>query len=462
MRSVASHTFRSRHLRVSSCDVAAPYAYHALFGNFAWVDPQLRDLLAGSAELDDLDADTAEVLRSSYFFVDSHDEERTLIARWLDDRRRNVHTGRYIGALQISSSNACNFGCSYCFADASDQRSAPRQRIAEGPQNIDFELAAQAIRTVAEVAKRHGRERIGVKFLGREPMLNWKVIRRLLETFDGGIQWSITTNGSLLTREIAEDLKRFGVLTMVSLDGPAETNDAFRTFKSGGGTFARVEKALSLLGKTGVAYGVSSVVTSRTQLASMAAFLDFIADRGAREAELTLVMQTRHAGNAAVDTDPDELARQLADLYEAGRGRLLLHGDWIDPFHRILSTHKFRDEEERVNPVGSACTATSHQISLEPSGDLFPCRAMSTHYGTIFDLPAALRTRAYEDVVMRTFFNVPACRGCELEGFCQGTCLGSSEEATGDVYGIDESYCRVYRAVTGLLLERHAAREVVQ
>jgi uncharacterized protein len=462
-RPAGDRLVRSSHLRLSE-GTATPYAYHTLFGNFAWVDAQLRDLLPsiGQIRFSDLvtiaGRDTAELLRDSYFFVESEDEERSLVTEWLAERRQTVHTGRYVGALQISSSNSCNFGCSYCFADASDRRSAPRQQIADGPQNISHALASTAIRTVRDVARRNGRQRIGVKFLGREPMINWKVIRLLMEEFSDNVQWSITTNGSLITPDIAADLRRFGVLTVVSVDGPAAIHDAFRTYKAGGGTFPKVANALSILADAGTPYGVSSVVTSQSSLAAMHPFIDFIVGRGARELELTLAMQTRHVPDAAVSADASDLAYQLADLYDAARERLLVHGDWVDPFHRILSTHKFRDEDIRANPVGSACTATSHQISLEPSGDLFPCRAMSTHYGTIFDLPAALHSRAYEDVVMRTFFNVPACRGCQLEGFCQGTCLGSSEELAGDVYAIDESYCRVYRAVTDVLLARHAAR----
>lgn len=450
----------SEHLYLSASSVPRPYVYHRLFGNFTWIDQEMRDLLAALPELtldsvaDLVGSEEARALMDSYFLV-SPGEERLMIAGWLEERRRTVHTGKYLGALQISSSNACNFGCSYCFADASDRRSAPRQRIAEGPQNISFELASAAIEKVRLVAREHNRLRIGVKFLGREPLINWKVIRELLHTYaDDGIQWSITTNGSLINDEIAEALRRFDVLTVVSLDGPQAVNDAFRVAKSGGGTYSMVERALRVLAACGTPYGVSSVLTEKTDFAAMRAFIDHLAELGARELELTLVMQTLHVPVAPVNRDDARLAAELADLYEYGRGKLSLHGDWIDPFHRILVTHKFRDENEPVTPLGSACTATSHQISLEPSGDLFPCRAMSTHYGNIFDLEGALHSKSYERVVMRTFYNVAPCHGCMLEGFCQGTCLGSSEEATGDLYAVDERYCRLYRAVTCELLDR--------
>lgn len=455
--------FPSRHLRVSAPGAMRPYVYHRLFGNFAWVDEEMRELLVTPRGMSLHDwsrltgADEIRTLFDSYFLVRSEDEERSLIASWLEERRQEVHTGRYLGALQISSSNACNFACTYCFADASDRRSAPRQRVADGTQNISYELASTAIEKIQDVARKHGRQRVGVKFLGREPLINWRVIRQLLHRFaDDGIQWSITTNGSLITDDVAEELRRFGVLTVVSLDGPQAVNDAFRLAKSGGGTYSVVETALRLLAAHATPYGVSSVITSRSDFSSMRSFIDHVANLGASELEMTLVMQTKHVPVTPMTDDETRLAEELADLYEYGREKVLLHGDWVDPFHRILVTHKFRDEIEPVRPLGSACTATSHQISLEPSGDLFPCRAMSAHYGNISDLDAALHSKPYEDVVMRTFYNVPACHGCVLEGFCQGTCLGSSEEATGDVYSVDERYCRLYRGVTNALLRRLA------
>ena len=77
---------------------------------------------------------------------------------------------------------------------------------------------------------------------------------------------------------------------------------------------------------------------------------------------------------------------------------------------------------------------------------------MATYFGRIDDLPSILKSESYRQVVMRTYANVPYCQGCELEGFCQGTCLGSLEEANGDIYQPQEDYCRIYKLATTRLL----------
>jgi len=456
---------KSPHIRLHKTRDGGKLAYHALFGNIAWLDEELFDYLdtaSGPLPYSDLRAavgrEAAEILWNSYFVVSSSDEERELISDWLAERASKLHTGYYLGGLQISSSNACNFACSYCFADASDRRSRVRQKVASGSPNISFELAAKAIEQVRALARSHGRDRIGVKFLGREPLINWKIMQRLMAVYaDGDVAWSVTTNGSLLSTEVARELCRHNVRVMVSLDGPPSVNDAMRTLKmvDAGPTYDLIESALRNLAGVGHPFGVSTVVSRATDFSVMHAFIDRVGAFGANEIELTLVMQTDPLRAQERYTDVEQFAEQLIDLYEhASAQGMLVHGDWVDPFHRILSTHKFRDEGKVVRPLGAGCTATEHQISVEPSGDLFPCRAMSLHYGQVDDLAGALRGEGYRHVVMRTYYNVAYCRGCELEGHCQGTCLGSSEEASGDIYNPQEDFCAVYRAAARLLLER--------
>ena len=456
---------KSRHLRLHSRTDGRKLAYHSLFGNLAWLDDDLYRYLEASsgsasrARLEsEIGADAASVLWSSYFFVENPSEERELIDGWLAERESQLQTGYFLGGLQISSSNVCNFACSYCFADASDRRSHVRQEVAAGPQNISFELAAQAIDEVRGIAARHGRDRIAVKFLGREPLVNWRVTHQLLEAYDDGkVQWAMTTNGSLLKPDVAAALARHDVRIMISLDGPPAVNNAFRVWKGvhGGSTYEAIEASLRNLHEVGHPFGVSTVVSRATDFPTMTAFVDRLTEYGVREIELTLAMQVADSRAQDRYPSPRDFATDLVALYEHAQSRgLLVHGDWVDPFHRLLTTHKFRHEPRVDRPLGASCTATEHQISLEPSGDLFPCRAMSLHYGHIGDLASVLGGESYRQVAMRTYYNVPFCRGCELEGHCQGACLGSSEEANGDIYQPQRDYCGVYIASSRLLLER--------
>lgn len=75
-------------------------------------------------------SENADALYDSYYFVNSVSEEREEIAKLLKDREAELSSGKFVTGLQISSSNACNFACSYCFADTSESRSPVRSQVA--------------------------------------------------------------------------------------------------------------------------------------------------------------------------------------------------------------------------------------------------------------------------------------------------------------------------------------------
>jgi uncharacterized protein len=277
------------------------------------------------------------------------------------------------------------------------------------------------------------------------------------------VKWSLTTNGSLLNDEIARRLAAHSVQTVVSLDGLKKTNDSNRTYHNGKGTFDRVTSKLRLLHSHGLRFGISSVVSRATDFDEMRSFIDKVVEFGASELELTLVMQVdaNLIRPTSMSTTKSFVA-ELVSLYNYGTSKgLFIHGDWVQPFLRLQATHKLRSERNISRPVGNGCSATSHQISLEPSGDLFPCRAMSLHYGHLDDLGSVLGSDAYKKVVMRTYYNVAYCHGCSLEGFCQGGCLGSAEEATEDIYRPQREYCDIYRMATSQLLSQLSLSESI-
>lgn len=463
---MSSELYLSDHLRFVPGDRNTHLAYHKLFGNVTRIDRELYTMLSGFGSVPYektkltslLSKEVFHTLYQAHFLVHSKDEERKLIQKWLNDRRAKLKSGAFLEALQISTSNKCNFACSYCFADTADRRSSLRTHISKNQPTITFETAKKAIDQTLEIVRKHKKQAIGIKFLGREPLVNWAVITRLLEYYrEAPIEWAITTNGSLLTDEIAGTLKNHGVQIVVSLDGTPAINNKLRVLHSGAPTYNLITRGMERLAAIDCPFSVSSVVSSATQTVDLKMFIDTITLMGATELELTLVMQTTHLKAQSSEHTPSELAASLADIYYYGTAKgLFIHGDWIDPFHRILSTQKLRDDSEVIRTLGAGCAATSHQISLESSGDLFPCRAMSLHYGHVDNLEAALQSQSYEAVAMRTFYNVPFCNGCELEGMCQGTCLGSCEESNQNIYVPQHDYCDVYRAATEMLLKNLA------
>ena len=129
--------------------------------------------------------------------------------------------------LSVWVTDGCNKRCAYCFYGISDL-------FASGfkPSYMN-EKTADA--TIEFINSGHVE---AMSFFGGEPLLNWNIIKRILNksrlpliTKGAGIKrrpYNITTNGTLFTEEIIEELARFNVHINLSLDGTKETQDRWR------------------------------------------------------------------------------------------------------------------------------------------------------------------------------------------------------------------------------------------
>ena len=156
----------------------------------------------------------------------------------------SYHLSHNIAQMTLQLTQNCNFRCAYCVYGGSDlgtQRGHSSKRM-------DLETAYACI----DFFREHSRdqEMVCIGFYGGEPLLELATIKQLIpyakKCFEGKkVTFTITTNGSLLTKEVAKYLHDHDVSIVVSLDGPKEIQDRSRRFASNGrGTFETVRKNL--------------------------------------------------------------------------------------------------------------------------------------------------------------------------------------------------------------------------
>ncbi|MCK5178347.1 MAG: radical SAM protein, partial [Candidatus Omnitrophica bacterium] len=109
----------------------------------------------------------------------------------------------------------CNLACHYCQA-ASDK-----------PLDMDIEVATRIIKYLFDVRSPN----VTLELQGGEPLLNWDVIKFLVEhirkfnTSDKNINICMVTNGILLSEKKIDFLLDHGVSICISLDGPKHLHD---------------------------------------------------------------------------------------------------------------------------------------------------------------------------------------------------------------------------------------------
>ena len=160
----------------------------------------------------------------------------------------------------------CNLNCDYCYVfNHADQS---WKQMPSALRENDQDLFADRL---ADYIKTNQIERCLVVFHGGEPLLIGverllgivQKIRKVVPT-EAIVDFSLQTNGTLLTREKIELLSSANIGVSLSLDGPAEVNDLHRLTPKGNSSFSKVLKAFYLLKEyPNIFNGVIGVVDGR-------------------------------------------------------------------------------------------------------------------------------------------------------------------------------------------------------
>jgi len=140
--------------------------------------------------------------------------------------------------IVLNVTNQCNLACTYCYEYSADKISKSDGK----PKYMDQEVAESAIdMLIRESAQR---PKIHVTFFGGETLLNFPLLRSSVEyarkkSTEAGkhVDFSLTTNATLLNEEVIDFLSTNRVGVTVSMDGDRELNDRMRVFHDGRGSY---------------------------------------------------------------------------------------------------------------------------------------------------------------------------------------------------------------------------------
>ena len=168
---------------------------------------------------------------------------RVSCSRNVESLERELASGLHQLILELTQS--CNRSCRYCTYSGH----YPDERKHSG-ERMSSETAFRAIEFFLARTDRDARE-IPIGFYGGEPLLNFPLLKRCVEhamTMGGSrVRAGVTTNGTLLNKEVARFLIDRNVRVSVSLDGPRSIHDRWRVDAARRGTYSRVRGCLDLI-----------------------------------------------------------------------------------------------------------------------------------------------------------------------------------------------------------------------
>ncbi len=455
----------SPYLRViSASDLETAMAYHALYGNPRVVNKEgLRFLeifrepttIEAVGRLCDRDpGDTIREFTEIFFLVEPELDEKELLYKKRSEHLQCVSDRQTVDRMGLAISDSCNFGCTHCIHFQPSATSGVALPIYQKPVTqltMKWETAKACADRYVSLMRENGYKHCNIHFGNAEPLINWSVIEKVLQYSDTikdlRFEFAINTNLVLLTREIAETLKRYRVRIATSLDGTREANDAIRITKGGRGTFDRILAKFDLLAEIGYPLdGFSITVTQGNFDLVDTDVIDLAAERGM--SSLAFDYDLISLVGVPVATRVDKLMHLKQYANKQG---IDFFGTWDSAFRNLTS-------ESLLSGNHAFCAAVEgRSLEFNVDGSIKTCSHTTTRVGHLnrFDQMFQNGGRLIQLVKERFPGTNDYCSGCAIEGPCGGQCHVTREvvsrsagEARQDLFS---DMCDFYRRVTELL-----------
>ncbi len=185
-------------------------------------------------------------------------------------RTRKGHLRFFTTLHMVVVTANCNSDCRYCQASSTSPDN--------GIRNMSFGTA----RAVVDMIFESPSPDIKIEFQGGEPLLNWDVVRYIVEYAEKlnarrlkRLEFVLCTNLTLINESIFSFLEKNNIKISTSLDGPRHIHDENRILRNGESSYEAFKKKLTFVRESTADYPVSPLLTvTRQNLGHLRSVID--------------------------------------------------------------------------------------------------------------------------------------------------------------------------------------------
>lgn len=312
---------------------------------------------------------------------------------------------------------------------------------------MSFETGKRALDFLVENSG--SRRNLEVDFFGGEPLMNFDVVKKLVayarsieKEKNKNFRFTLTTNGVLLDDDVIEFANREMNNVVLSLDGRKEVHDRHRVDHAGRGSYDLIVPKFQrfVQKRTNGTYYMRGTYTHEN--------VDFtndifhMADLGFTELSMEPVV--------CAPDDPCALTKEdlpvLKEQYEILAKEMLKRKKEGRPFtfyHYMLDLAHGPCIYKRI----AGCGSGTEYLAVTPSGDLYPCHQFvgekEYRMGDIWT--GVTNTELRDKFKLCNVFAHKECRDCWANMYCSGGCAANAFHATGDITGVYEYGCELFK-----------------
>jgi uncharacterized protein len=327
---------------------------------------------------------------------------------------------RPFSLLVKPASADCNLTCDYCFylEKAGLYPGTTRHRMS-------VEVLERMIRRFFAIQQ----PSYGFGWQGGEPTLMGREFFEHVTTLQerhaprgATVSNGVQTNAVLIDDAFARHLARYNFLLGVSLDGPAELHDAYRTYRSGRGSHADVLRGIDTLRRHGVEFNILTLV-SRANVSEPQRVYRYLRELGVDYLQFIPCVEFDATGAPApFAISGDEWGVFLNGIFDEWAfgdvGRVSIRN-----FDGVLSM--LLDGVPTMCTMGSNCRK---YFVVEHNGDVYPCDFFvqpDLRLGNVLedDFLSLWRSERYRAFGLQKKHRNELCEQCDYLRFCAGDCI---------------------------------------
>ena len=338
----------------------------------------------------------------------------------------------------LKYTNACNLRCAYCYsydANIKGQVSLPNEYVYK---------VSDLIKTSDDNHK------LCFCFHGGEPLIRFRDIVECVDELkrrrNGNVEFTIQTNGTLLTPQIAKYLKKEEFSVGISVDGFNEETNHLRPYANHKTSVHRTLMAIKYCVDAGITPGVISVMTNNISDKSIE-IIKNLSELGIKSFHFNHFIPSGRGENKEKD-----FSISIKDILDIRIKMLLYINDYnasreksqhiSERYTRNLIRRLTQQRSLSYMCAQSPCGAGRRILTLAGNGDVFPCDDLGTisrfkiaHINDIRDLKTTLKeSESVKLCQTHCIDNIPQCKECIYRNMCISHCCSDSFHYTGNFY----------------------------
>lgn len=354
--------------------------------------------------------------------------------------------------LVVNVTNQCNLSCEYCYEYGEDR--IVDTENGQQPKFMTEDTARQAI----DLALRESGATAMVTFFGGETLMNFPVLKKTVayareqaKVMGKDIDFSLTTNATLLKPDVIEFLADERIGVTISIDGPQEIQDRFRVFQNGKGSYELVAPKIKALLARHRSRPIGARVTLTRQTLDVRTIYRHLHDEmGFWEVGFAPVTTAPQRGHAITGEGFDGLLAQFRALAQD-----FLQASLENRHHGFSNVRETLQEIHQGHAKAYPCGAGIGLLGVATDGQVSLCHRFAGSaghgFGSVTDGIDRAKQQAFLDA--HHINHKTDCQSCWARPICAGGCYHEAHTRYGTTTGPNLHYCEWIRGWTHTCLE---------